>query len=170
MNRIIPVKRFAIALCSAIALLATACGPSRPSNASSASDASHPSDAEIRAAIERGISVNSGKVKVIAFKKTDGQDSNVFGVQVYAMSYEANSECTDDSGCVVCPPGPSQGNPSAHPFSVPDGFSDSVFPRSSFKAGGARIPSECKQIDKGGNLTTHGKVTLSKSENGWTGK
>ena len=171
MNNSIPVKLFATLLCSALVLQATACGPSRPSDSSSTTDATQPSETEIRAAIEHGISLGSGaKIKVASFKKTDGQASNVFGVATYGMSYEANSECVDDSGCVVCPPAPPDAGTAARLWSAMDGVSDAVYPVSFFRSGGAPVPSQCKRFAKGGNLTTHGKVTLSKSEKGWTGK
>jgi len=140
-NRISPVKLLAFIICSSFVLIATACGPS------------HPSDAEVRAAIEHGINLRWEIVKVVSFKKTDGQAGNVAGVQMYEVSYEATSECIDASGCVVWPD--SKLNP------------DMVFPRSYEKQVAGTIPSEWKQFDKGSMLTTSGKVTLSKSEKGW---
>jgi hypothetical protein len=117
--------------------MATACGPS------------HPSDADVRAAIERQINEGLDKVKVLSFKKTDGQASNVSGVQMYEVSYEATSECIDASGCLVMPD--SRLNP------------DLVYSGQKF----AGTPSGFKHYDKGSNLITHNKVTLSKSEQGW---
>jgi len=150
------VKPFALAICSALVLMASACHPSSPSSASPTFDASHPSDVEIRAAIENAINIQNGSaddvVKVVSFKKTDGQVGDAFGVQVYAVFYEATFECIDASGCVVASP-------------------SKLFDLVSSKRIGLGLAiaghDPYKQFAKGSSFVAHGKVTLSKSEKGW---
>ena len=87
-NRIVPARLFAkVLLCFSLILLVTGCEPSRPSEA----------DGEALLAP----TANTATTKLVGFRKTNGQDVNLAGVQGYRMSWEATIECTSEKGCCI---------------------------------------------------------------------
>lgn len=151
MNRIDPVKRLVTFLCfSALILLATACTAA----------SLRPSEADGQAALALQVSLesphNSENVKVVAFKKIDGQDRrNGLGVQLYAMTYESTYECIAPAGCLVCP-----GRPNANKM-VAKGY---------YKAANDAKLYDCQNVDKGVKNKTQGQILFEKSEKGWTAR
>ncbi|MFH1231346.1 MAG: thermonuclease family protein [Planctomycetota bacterium] len=84
-----------------------------------------------------------GLVKVVSFKKTDGQAGEVFGVKQYALMYEAEIECLVD--CFV--------NPSLGGIR---------------KAEGMGIMEVRK--NRGDHIGMKGQINFEKTEKGWNGK
>jgi hypothetical protein len=117
----------AVGLTVVLAAALVACGPSRPSE----------KDGEALLAP----TANTPTTKLVGFRKTNGQDVNLGGVQGYRMSWEATIECTTEKGCCISP---GQG----WPFG----------------------PACNKSVNKGERYTTTGKIYFEKSENGWMGK
>jgi hypothetical protein len=127
-NRIVPAQFFAKALlCSSLFLLMTACEPSRPSE----------KDGEALLAP----TANTATTKLVGFRKTNGQDANLGGVQGYRMSWEATIECTSTKGCCIRA---GQG----WPFG----------------------PARAQSVKKGERYTTTGKIYFEKSEKGSLGR
>lgn len=82
-----------------------------------------------------------GAPKIVSFKKTNGQEQNVYGQEIYTMYFEAEIEYTADGG---------------YPFGL-DFFNSTDW-------GNLRGP-----IKKGHRVKGKGVLSFSKTEKGWRG-
>lgn len=144
------IRNLQISATAIVAVLLIGCSGSQPS----AGDGK-------RAVLDRIQNESEGRIKLVSFKKTNGQLGELMGVQFYSLEYQAEIEFTEDCKWVTKMFGLEKGFRTVKPVAEPrgGGFSWNKFMDETQNPGNL--------VKQGHRETLSGKITFEKTEQGW---